>query len=233
MQKNKKRLYFFVNLIFFNNLFTLDFYELLLYNGNKIDSVRGCFTMLSIYLAMLEDPNDAERFEKIYNRYKADMSRIAVRVLNDEEMAFDAVHSALISIARNIKRIPATDADYERNYIYKIVRRAALYEKRKHASKIIPLNIEDYTIDTDEYAPDNLVIENEDVECLFKTIVDMPEIYRDVLIARCVYGLNINETASFLNVSVNTIKARFIRGKKILTEIYDKQKGKEKQSHEA
>lgn len=39
--------------------------------------------MLSIYLALIDEPSDKEKFEQIYNAYKNMMFRIAMKILNN------------------------------------------------------------------------------------------------------------------------------------------------------
>ena len=75
--------------------------------------------MLSLYLAMIDIKDEKTRFERIYNKYRDSLIRYAITILDNEDVAIDAVHAALVSIAKNIKSLPdETDEDGEKSYIY-------------------------------------------------------------------------------------------------------------------
>lgn len=55
-----------------------------------------------IYLSMIEDAEDQNKFEQVYLRYKNLMFYVAHRILNDAQEAEDAVHDAFVRIAEHI-----------------------------------------------------------------------------------------------------------------------------------
>ena len=65
--------------------------------------------MLIFILNVLDTESDRERFIKIYEKYKKLMHLVAVRILNDNFLAEDAVHEAFINAAKTervYKQIP-------------------------------------------------------------------------------------------------------------------------------
>lgn len=55
-----------------------------------------------IYLMMIESPEDQSKFEKVYLTYKGLMYHVAYKILNNEQDAEDAVHSARYSRLQRI-----------------------------------------------------------------------------------------------------------------------------------
>jgi RNA polymerase sigma-70 factor (ECF subfamily) len=169
--------------------------------------------MLSIYLAMLESENDQKRFEKIYNLYKEHLLKKAIFYLQDETLAIDAVHTSLIKIAKNINKLPPdTNTDYERAYVYKVLRYTIIDEVRKENSYTNALDIDDFDVVSDEDTPDEILLQNEKMSAIMRVISEMSMTVRDVLILRYVHCLSIYEIATSLSMNVNTVKTKLRRG---------------------
>ena len=58
-----------------------------------------------IYMAMIDSPNDRDKFERIYHKYRFLMLNVAKKILTNHHDAEDAVHQAFISIIENIDKI--------------------------------------------------------------------------------------------------------------------------------
>ena len=61
--------------------------------------------MIAFYMAFIDDEDDGEKFEIIYNEYRKRMVSTAYSILRNHEDAEDAVHEAFIRIAKNMKAI--------------------------------------------------------------------------------------------------------------------------------
>jgi RNA polymerase sigma-70 factor (ECF subfamily) len=58
---------------------------------------EGWAEMLPIYLAMLDGDDEKSKFESLYLTYRKLMFHVANGILNDEGLAEDAVHQALLA----------------------------------------------------------------------------------------------------------------------------------------
>ena len=58
-----------------------------------------------IYLSMIETPEDKDKFEQIYYKYRDLMYYVANQKLNNHHDAEDAVHQAFVSIIKHISKI--------------------------------------------------------------------------------------------------------------------------------
>lgn len=79
-----------------------------------------------IYLSMIEDAEDQNKFEQVYLRYKNLMFYVAHRILNDAQEAEDAVHDAFVRIAEHIDQVGEPDCPKTRGFVVIIVERVAL-----------------------------------------------------------------------------------------------------------
>ena len=67
--------------------------------------MRDIIGMLAFYMAFIDDEDDREKFEIIYNVYRKRMVSTAYSLLRNHEDAEDAVHDTFIKIARNMNSI--------------------------------------------------------------------------------------------------------------------------------
>ena len=90
-----------------------------------------------IYLEMINAPEERHKFEVLYRAYRRMMFYIANRILNNEQDAEDAVHSAFVYIAENIQKIDEPMCPKTRGYIVTIVEGRAIdmYRRKQRHPK--------------------------------------------------------------------------------------------------
>ena len=94
--------------------------------------------MLSFYLAALESDADRRTFSEIYREHHERMERTAMRILNDQGDAEDAVQNAFMQVIRHFEKIfqiPCEDLPF---WIISIVKNESLMILRARR-KIVPL----------------------------------------------------------------------------------------------
>lgn len=170
--------------------------------------------MLGAYLAMLDTPEEESKFEELYNQFKPTLITVAHQILDDMDLAEDAVHDAFLSLARNMDKISNRKCIQIRNYLIIIVRNSSyrIYNKRKKeiCADEIDENIPDFQnveIDIEEKA---------EQQKLMELIKMLDEKYADVLILKYFYDLPDKEIARSLGISLENAKIRLHRGKAML-----------------
>ena len=151
-----------------------------------------------VYLMMIESPEDSSTFEKIYYEYRALMFHIANKILNNEQDAEDAVHSAFVKVAENIHKIDEAVCQKTLNYIVTIVESNAidLYRVKQRRKKVV---YSDETI--------GLTISAPEIHGLDDCILRLPPRYRQVIILKYAHGFSCREIAEQLGISeVNAIQ---------------------------
>lgn len=173
--------------------------------------------MLMMYAAVIDDAEDMLRFERIYYGYRKQMHFVTNELLHDTHEAEDAVQNALLGIARNIKSLPACDEKLIRAYVLTAAKNAALNLLPKKQRRDSELDIDEL-----DFADGDGVFEkvamSDDYKKLMKAIDKLPDMYRDVLLMHCVYGLKAHETAQLLGRKASTVRQQVTRGRKKLIE---------------
>lgn len=82
--------------------------------------------MLALYLSLIDNEDDRDKFEFIYLIYRKRMVSEAYNILRNEYDAEDAVHDTFIKLARNMKAIDEPDSDKTLSYVLKAVKNTAI-----------------------------------------------------------------------------------------------------------
>lgn len=163
---------------------------------------------------------DLEAFNLLILRYQNLLFGIALRLLNDEDAAADAVQEALISAFR---RFNTFRGDSLRSWLARVVVNACYDELRKkrrqHTVPLEQFNADGDEIETsywlvDPQADPELQYESNELESAIQTSLNkLPAIYRLILILVDIEGLSYEEAALVARVPVGTVKSRLARAR--------------------
>ena len=163
---------------------------------------------------------DLEAFNLLILRYQNLLFGIALRLLNDEDAAADAVQEALISAFR---RFDTFRGDSLRSWLARVVVNACYDEirkkRRQHSVPLEQFNAEGDEIETsywlvDPQADPEVQYESSELEnAIQKSLNKLPAIYRLVLVLVDVEGLSYEEAASAAGVPIGTVKSRLARAR--------------------
>ena len=170
-----------------------------------------------IYLALLDDEQDKIKFADIYNTYNKQMWYAANEILKDKHLAEDAVHDAFLGIAKSFSKIKSRELSEVKAYVITAARHSALKYIKK-AENIEAVDFQENYSFYDQSSEDNL----KKIEAvLFATqiIEELPGIYSEVLYLHCVLELSEREIAQLLGISINAVRQRVHRGRKMFYSI--------------
>ncbi|HMB22887.1 MAG: RNA polymerase sigma factor [Chloroflexota bacterium] len=163
---------------------------------------------------------DLEAFNLLVLRYQNLLFGIALRLLNDEDVAADAVQEALISAFR---RFHTFRGDSLRSWLARVVVNACYDEmrrrRRQHSVPLELLNSDGEEIETSYWLVDpqsdpEVQFESSELETAIQKCLDkLPPIYRLVLVLVDVEGLSYEEAANAAGVPVGTVKSRLARAR--------------------
>lgn len=184
--------------------------------------------MLALYLAYLDDDNDKELFEKIFNSYKKQMVILAESLLKNEDDAEDVVGDVFLRIAQknwDVVRGIKNETDL-RNYLLKATKNTSLNMiKVKKKDNISLDTVYEYNINDIEELSDNTFLEmicnKFEYNKIIEAIQSLDTKYRDVLYYHFVLDLTVPQTAKSLNQTLTTTKKQLVRGKKILLSLLE------------
>ena len=159
--------------------------------------------MLSFYLSLIETDEEKSKFEIVYIKHRKVMMLEAKKYL-EEKHAEDAVHTAFVKIADNIKKVDDPVDVKTRNFAVIITRNTALDMIRKLGRETELL---ENLAQTEQTSPADSPLEK------------LPKIFRDVLVMHYQYGYTIPETARLLGISRDATYKRIERAKQELARI--------------
>lgn len=163
-----------------------------------------------ICLQMVESVDDRSKIEQIYTQYRNTMYAVAYKILNNEQDAEDAVHSAFVKIAENITKIDEPVSPKTKSFVIVITENRAIdmYRwKQRHPQSLYC----DETV--------GLQVEYAGAVEVARCFSKLPARYREILLLKHRHGYSSREIAKMLGLSnSNAIKLEQ-RAKKKLEEI--------------
>ncbi|WP_101696937.1 RNA polymerase sigma factor [Clostridium minihomine] len=174
--------------------------------------------MLPIYLALIESEEDKNKFEQIYTTYRKLMFYVANKILRDEQLAEDAVHSSFLKIIQNFDKIVEIDGHKTKSYVVITVRNESinLYRSRRRKGELSLDQMEDTFMQP-------FSLPQEDSGELIKAISELPVIHRDILKLKYIMNYSNEEIGSMLDISEDAVRKRLERARNKLKGILEKE----------
>lgn len=171
--------------------------------------------MLPIYLAMIDDQEDKNKFERLYKAYYKLLFYVANKILKDEHLSEDAVHNTFLKVLENLDKIDEVNCHKTRSLLVVITKNHSinLYNRQKN-HPIIPL-------DENVYAGNEAAVhlDTDTADELTDAILKLPDMYRSVLTLKYVQGFSNKEIANMLEISEANVRKRLERARKMIIEI--------------
>lgn len=174
--------------------------------------------MLLFYLNLIEDPNEHEKFEKIYYKYRWLMFSTAKEILKNKQLAEDATQEAFIKIAKVVNKIDEIYSHKTKNFTVIITRNVCfdLLDKEKRHMGLV--NIDDIeTSETVEYFD----LETLEFQSIVEVIKTLSDEYRDIIQLKYYYDFNEKEIADILGISHAAARKRLERARNKLAKLLE------------
>lgn len=166
------------------------------------------------FLSGLKKAEERKILVSIYEQYQAAMERTAMRILNTNADAEDAVQNAFVRVICNFEKIHEIPCEKLRPWLITIVKNEALMLLRKRRPTV-PLD--------DLACPEPRAEDKSGCRELVGLIRSMPETYRTVLELKLISGYTDTEIAERLGISETAVSTCASRGRRILREILEKE----------
>ena len=175
--------------------------------------------MLFIYLSMINDPADEDKFTLLYEEYKEKMFYAANKILKDNYAAEDAVHEAFLRVMKNLHKISDVYCPQTKNYLVIIVKNVSLSMIEQNKKREIPMSDNEFIWEeSDGFNLGDECLSKINYEKIVNIIQNLPDTYRDVIYLECVMDMGIADIAKMLSITNEAAKKRSQRGKSILIE---------------
>ncbi len=163
-----------------------------------------------VYLQMIDTPEDKHKFERLYTQYRGLMFYIANQILHNLQDAEDAVHTAFVSIAKNIQKIDSLDCPKTKGYIVTITESKAIdmyRRKQRHPRSLF-----------DEETA-GLAVAYDGSDAISRCFSLLPAQAKHILLLKYRYGYDNREISKILNISEANAAKRLQRAKQKLEQL--------------
>lgn len=176
--------------------------------------------ILSICLAMIENENDRQKFENLYQRYHKLMHYKARNILKDSHYAEDAVSIALFNTAAHIDLVDDVASVRTAHLLITITQRAALnIHKKLKKEQALLISLED--VEPIEIPVAEIAETFDDFAS--NAILKLSSPYREVILLKYADGYSNKEIASLLELTLSNVNKIVTRGKRQLKKILEKE----------
>ncbi|MEA4890626.1 MAG: RNA polymerase sigma factor [Clostridiaceae bacterium] len=172
--------------------------------------------MLS-FLMDIAGESDCSLVEQLYLRYRRLVYRVALRILNDQQLAEDAVQETFIKIIHYLERFRTFDCNDMAGLIVIISRNVSIdMLNRQHRKQTISIADVLYDESQNDLAPDDQFIALESHRELIGYIGKLPEQYRDALYLKYIFGFANMEIAEMMNIKPDSVRVWLHRAKQLV-----------------
>ena len=159
------------------------------------------------YLQLLESEEEKSKFERIYLRYRGLMFHVALRVLQDDAKAEDAVHNAFLAILKHLGKLTDPDSAQTRSFCVVIAERKAI-DLLRESRHIVDADFDETVNGVEIPAPGD--------HGLADAMARLPARDREALLLRYAHGYSTAETAKLLGLSLSAMQKALQRAKERL-----------------
>lgn len=174
-----------------------------------------------LFLALLDDPEEQEKFTEIYEQYRHFMWYVANQKLQDEHLAEDAVQEAFFALARHLDKVEDVHSPRTRKYLSTIVRSKAVDILRKAKPEELSDAGEVSGKDSTDILEQYLTKEN--YNYLVSCILELDDNYRVVFEYKYIYRMSDEQIGDLLGISAKNVNVRYFRARKKLQEMVRKE----------
>ena len=169
-----------------------------------------------LYMALIDDENDKKVFEKLYYENRILLYSIAMKIINNNALAEEAVSDAFLSIAKNFQTVNILNAHKKHKYLIITIRNASnmILRKEKNDLDNLPL---DATIITDDD------IANVDLQILKKCMRNLNQTDKEIIYLYYSLGMDHKQISDTLCISQAASRKRLQKAKQTLKRLLEEE----------
>jgi RNA polymerase sigma-70 factor (ECF subfamily) len=151
----------------------------------------------------------SDALEKIYDKYETYLVTVATALLNNTHAAEDVLHDFFISFVKSADTIKLNG----NLKAYMAVCVANLARNRLKRRNLEPKALDDdVSIESEDFQPELLAIQQEETEMLNKALSQLPYEQREAITLHLQANMKFTQIAKLRGTSVNTIRSRYRYG---------------------
>ncbi len=178
--------------------------------------------MLTMYFALLQNPEDEPLFEEFYNKYNKLVYYIAKDYLNDHQLAEDCVQEVFFNFAKNFHNIKEKVNDNRVDGLIRVVAKNMaidFYRKnKKHLKNLVDADITDFfSLNVNEF-------DIYDEIAMKQAINSLPDEIKTIFYLKYVCNYSGAEISKYLDISEPLVRKRCMIGRKMIIKFLESDK---------
>jgi RNA polymerase sigma-70 factor (ECF subfamily) len=151
---------------------------------------------------------DNSALRRLYEKYRTDLFTVALSLIHDVHTAEDCLQDVFVRLAEG-----AADMEIRRNLKGYLISSVANRARDRLRRKTKPLDkTESFGCSTSATDPVKVLIDREESDLVFNTLVRLPYAQREVFVLHVQGGMKFREIAELQNVSIKTVLSRYHYG---------------------
>jgi len=147
-----------------------------------------------------------DAFCRIYEKYRDDLLRLAISLLNEADIAEDVVHDAFTSFIQNANHFQLTGN--LKSYLATCVANRARNANRVYHRRNNP-GLDTSAQASDSNRPEKWIICSDEFRQLNKALAQLPYDQRETVILRAQGGMKFRQIAKSQSVPIKTVQSRY------------------------
>ena len=148
-----------------------------------------------------------DAFCRIYEKYRDDLLRLAISLLNETSAAEDVVHDVFTTFIHNVENFRLTGS--LKGYLSTCVANKARNINRKQSARQNIASDSIKTIAKKSENPSQWILCSEDLKLLANALAQLPDNQKETITLRLQSKMKFREIAKFHNVSIKTAQSRY------------------------
>ena len=147
-----------------------------------------------------------DAFYRIYEKYRDDLLRLAISLLNEADIAEDVVHDVFTSFIQNTRQFQLTGS--LKSYLATCVANRARNVNRAQRRQQNP-GLDASTPASDSSRPEKWIIISEEFRRLSNALAKLPYDQRETVILRAQGDMKFRQIAKLQRVPIKTVQSRY------------------------
>jgi len=148
-----------------------------------------------------------DAFCRLYEKYRDDLLKLAISLLNERDLAEDVVHDVFASFIRGAKQFRLTGS--LRSYLATCVANRARNANQAQRRRQNPGPVMARTESPDSARPDHWIILSDEFKRLNDALAQLPYDQRETVILRAQSGMKFRQIATSQCVPIKTVQSRY------------------------
>jgi RNA polymerase sigma-70 factor (ECF subfamily) len=148
-----------------------------------------------------------DAFCRIYEKYRDDLLRLAISLLNEADMAEDIVHDVFTSFIQNGSQFQLTGS--LKSYLATCVANRARNVNRAHQRRQNPDLDAAKPVASNSSRPEKWIIISDEFRRLNNALAKLPYYQRETVLLRAQSGMKFRQIAKSQSVPIKTVQSRY------------------------